>query len=81
MNWTLPLTLVGRVTLGILSDFGRFSRFVAESGRALADLRTWPGPNAGPGFFAGTGRTLYEPWMAARRRSGRTPRRARRFCA
>lgn len=43
MNWTLPLTLIGRVTLGLLSAFGRFSRFVAESGRALADLRTWPG--------------------------------------
>lgn len=43
MNWTLPLTLIGRVTLGLLSAFGHFSRFVAESGRALADLRTWPG--------------------------------------
>lgn len=42
MNWTLPLTLIGRVTLGMLSAFGHFSRFVAESGRALADLRTWP---------------------------------------
>ena len=43
MNWTLPLTLVGRVTVALLSDFGRFSRFVAESGRALLDLGTWPG--------------------------------------
>jgi phospholipid/cholesterol/gamma-HCH transport system permease protein len=43
MNWTLPLTLVGRATLALLSDFGRFSRFVGESGRALADIRTWPG--------------------------------------
>ena len=42
MNWTLPLTFIGRVTVTLLSDFGRFSRFVAESGRALADLRTWP---------------------------------------
>ena len=43
MNWTLPLTLVGAAVLRLLSDFGRFSRFVAESGRALTDLRTWPG--------------------------------------
>jgi phospholipid/cholesterol/gamma-HCH transport system permease protein len=43
MNWTLPLTLVGAAVLRQLADFGRFSRFVAESVRALADLRTWPG--------------------------------------
>jgi phospholipid/cholesterol/gamma-HCH transport system permease protein len=43
MNWTSPLNVVGGGTLGLLSGFGRFSRFVAESGRALADVRTWPG--------------------------------------
>ena len=43
MNWTLPLTIVGAAVLQQLADFGRFSRFVAESTRALADLRTWPG--------------------------------------
>ena len=43
MNWTLPLTIIGAAVLRQLADFGRFSRFVAESTRALADLRTWPG--------------------------------------
>ena len=43
MNWTLPLALVGAVVLRMLAAFGRFSRFAAESGRALGDVRTWPG--------------------------------------
>lgn len=47
MNGTLPLTLVGRGVLRLLSDFGRFCRFVAESGRALSDVRTWPGLSIG----------------------------------
>lgn len=41
MHWTQPLDAVGRTTLGLLSDFGRFSRFTAEAGKALADVRTW----------------------------------------
>ncbi|HEU0016017.1 MAG TPA: ABC transporter permease [Longimicrobium sp.] len=41
MNWTLPLTWVGAAVLSLLAAFGRFSRFVAESGRSLADGRTW----------------------------------------
>jgi phospholipid/cholesterol/gamma-HCH transport system permease protein len=43
MNWTSPLDAVGRSTLGVLTDFGRFSRFTAETARALPDVRTWVG--------------------------------------
>jgi phospholipid/cholesterol/gamma-HCH transport system permease protein len=43
MNWTSPLDVVGRSTLGALTDFGRFSRFTAETARALPDVRTWVG--------------------------------------
>jgi phospholipid/cholesterol/gamma-HCH transport system permease protein len=43
MNWTTPLDTVGRRTLGGLADFGRFSRFVAETFRALPDVGTWLG--------------------------------------
>ena len=42
MTWNAPLSRVGRPVVSGLAAFGRFSRFVAESGRALADLRTWP---------------------------------------
>lgn len=43
MNWTSPLDAVGRRTLAGLAAFGRFSRFVAETGRAVPDVRTWLG--------------------------------------
>ena len=41
MNWTLPLALVGTVVVKLLAAFGRFSRFVGESGRAVLDVGTW----------------------------------------
>lgn len=43
MNWTTPLDVVGRTTVGMLSDFGRFSRFVYEAGRSMGDVGTWLG--------------------------------------
>jgi phospholipid/cholesterol/gamma-HCH transport system permease protein len=41
MNSTSPLASVGRATVALLADLGRFSRFAAETGRAVADVRTW----------------------------------------
>lgn len=43
MNWTLPFAAVGRITVDLLADFGRFSRFVAEAGRSMGDVGTWLG--------------------------------------
>ena len=43
MNWTSPLHSVGRTTVGMLADFGRFSRFAAEAFRSAGDVRTWLG--------------------------------------
>ncbi|HEX8394925.1 MAG TPA: ABC transporter permease [Longimicrobium sp.] len=47
MNWISPFEAVGRGTIGVLSDFGRFSGFVAHTGAALADVRTWLSLTAG----------------------------------
>jgi phospholipid/cholesterol/gamma-HCH transport system permease protein len=41
MNPTRPLEQLGASTLSGFEGFGRFSRFTAESFRALADVRTW----------------------------------------
>lgn len=41
MNLTRGLSSVGATTLRGFSAFGVFSRFAAESARALADVRTW----------------------------------------
>ena len=43
MHWTSPLNAIGRSTVGTLTDFGRFSRFTAETARALPDVGTWAG--------------------------------------
>ncbi|MBB4637444.1 MlaE family ABC transporter permease [Longimicrobium terrae] len=47
MNWITPFEAVGRGTIGVLSDFGRFSRFIAQTGQALWDVRTWLSLTAG----------------------------------
>jgi phospholipid/cholesterol/gamma-HCH transport system permease protein len=47
MNWITPFEAVGRGTIGVLSDFGRFSGFVAQTGQALWDVRTWLSLTAG----------------------------------
>jgi phospholipid/cholesterol/gamma-HCH transport system permease protein len=41
MSWTSPLDAIGRSTLSALTDLGRFSRFAAETARALPDVGTW----------------------------------------
>ena len=46
MNLTRPLEQLGTSTLQAFEGFGRFSHFAGESGRALADARTW-GPLLG----------------------------------
>lgn len=41
MNWTQPFAHVGSTAIGFFASFGRFGHFMAQSGRALVDLRTW----------------------------------------
>ncbi len=36
-----PLATVGSTTLDVFAGFGRFGQFVAESARAVLDVRTW----------------------------------------
>jgi phospholipid/cholesterol/gamma-HCH transport system permease protein len=43
MHWTSPLDALGRGTVTRLAGLGRFGRFVAETARALPDVRTWVG--------------------------------------
>ncbi len=39
--WSSPVAWVGRSALGTAAGVGRFGQFVAQSGRAVGDIRTW----------------------------------------
>jgi phospholipid/cholesterol/gamma-HCH transport system permease protein len=40
-GWSAPVAWVGRSALGTAAGFGRYGQFLASSGRALRDVRTW----------------------------------------
>ncbi len=41
--WDAPLAWIGRSAIDTVAGFGKFGRFLAHAGRAVADTRTWGG--------------------------------------